>query len=117
MRAIVTGGRDYADREMLFHIMDGLDDIHSFETIVHGGASGADRLAGEWAIARDIEVEVHLADWKMHGSAAGPIRNQTMLETCPDLVIAFPGGRGTADMVSRAKRAGIRVIEVSTDGI
>jgi hypothetical protein len=27
-------------------------------------------------------------------------------------VIAFPGRRGTADMVSRARRAGVEVIEV-----
>jgi Lhr-like helicase len=31
----------------------------------------------------------------------------------PDLVIAFPGGRGTADMVGRARKAGIRVVEIS----
>jgi len=53
------------------------------------------------------------AKWSKHGRAAGPIRNQEMIDECkPDLVVAFPGGRGTADMVRRAKAAGIRVIEV-----
>jgi hypothetical protein len=36
-----------------------------------------------------------------------------MLEYGPDLVVAFPGGRGTADMVRRAKAAGCEVLEVT----
>lgn len=34
----------------------------------------------------------------------------------PDLVVAFPGGRGTEDMVTKAERAGIRVLRVEDDG-
>lgn len=30
----------------------------------------------------------------------------------PDVVVAFKGGRGTADMVRRAREAGVKVIEV-----
>jgi len=37
-----------------------------------------------------------------------------MLGHSPDLVLAFPGGRGTADMVSRARKAGVRVVEIAT---
>lgn len=49
----------------------------------------------------------------LRGKAAGPIRNQHMIDTAkPDLVVSFPGGAGTADMVRRAKAAGVRVIEV-----
>jgi hypothetical protein len=51
-----------------------------------------------------------MADWNTHGRAAGPIRNQRMLdEVKPELVVAFPGGRGTADMVRRAREAGVNV--------
>ena len=54
------------------------------------------------------------ADWAKHGRKAGPIRNQRMIdEGRPDLVVAFPGGTGTADMVERARVAGIRVIEIA----
>jgi hypothetical protein len=45
-----------------------------------------------------VTVEAHPADGKKHGRAAGPIRNQKMPEEKPELVVAFPGGRGTADM-------------------
>jgi hypothetical protein len=53
------------------------------------------------------------ADWKRHGKSAGPLRNQEMLDAAPDLVIAFPGGRGTADMVRRAKSVNVKVIEIA----
>ena len=53
-------------------------------------------------------IELFPADWKVRGRAAGHIRNQQMLdEGRPHLVVAFPGGRGTADMVRRARAAGI----------
>jgi hypothetical protein len=55
------------------------------------------------------------AQWDRYGEAAGPIRNAWMLEFGkPDLVVAFPGGRGTADMISKARKAGIEVCEVVT---
>lgn len=46
--------------------------------------------------------------------SAGPKRNQRMLDKGkPDLVLAFPGGDGTADMVRKAKSAGVPIIEVA----
>lgn len=51
------------------------------------------------------------AYWNLHGKAAGPIRNQLMLDKYdPDLVIAFPGETGTANMVKLSINAGIEVI-------
>jgi hypothetical protein len=75
-------------------------------------------LAGECAKQAGLSIEVYPADWKKHGRSAGPIRNQHMLDVGkPNLVIAFPGGRGTADMMKRAEKAGIEVrrIEVCED--
>ncbi len=64
-----------------------------------------------WARSRQHQAIARMADWTTHGRAAGPIRNARMLaEYHPDLVIAFPGGRGTLDMVSKAERAGVAVI-------
>ena len=82
-------------------------------TIISGGAKGADSMAEDWAIVHWCSFKEYKADWNKHGKAAGPIRNQQMLEEGkPDLVVAFPGGRGTADMVKRAREAGVKVIEV-----
>ena len=81
--------------------------------VVHGGAAGADTLAHTWAMRLGLEVDMMAADWATHGLAAGPIRNQQMLtDAKPDLVVAFPGGRGTADMVSRARHARVQVAEI-----
>lgn len=107
MRVLVCGGRDFADRDRVFNALDKLNP----DSIVQGGARGADALAVQWASARGIPYTTIAARWRLYGGAAGPIRNQAMLDLCkPDLVLAFPGGRGTADMVTRAVAAGIEVV-------
>ena len=111
MRVIVCGGRDYANRTVVGGVLGMLRDG---VTIVHGAASGADSLAAVEAALLGFDVEAHPADWNAYGKAAGPIRNQRMLDAGADLVIAFPGGRGTADMVRRSREAGIVVLTVST---
>ena len=87
-------------------------------TVIEGGAAGADTVAGQWARRRRASGVANVqfkADWKTHGRAAGPIRNQEMLdwllaaEAEQKLVLAYPGGRGTADMVTRAREAGVAV--------
>lgn len=108
---LVCGGRDYNGAERLFQVLAHY--ASAAEVIVHGGASGADALAQRWADTTGHCCMVYPADWKKHGKAAGPIRNQLMLDSeQPDLVLAFPGGRGTADMVKRARAAGIKVLEL-----
>lgn len=113
MKLLVCGGRDFDDFESLSEELLWLQDEHSIDVIIHGGARGADALAGEFAKLSRIPVEVYRADWTKHGKAAGPIRNRQMLtEGKPDMVLAFPGGRGTADMIEQAREAGITVKEV-----
>lgn len=114
MRIIVCGGRYYSNKDRVFETLDALQDrVGSFE-LMHGGARGADALAHDWWWDRGLgPCEPMPADWETHGRAAGPIRNQLMLdEHKPDLVIAFAGGRGTADMVRRAEAAGVEVQHV-----
>ena len=54
------------------------------------------------------------ADWDQFGRWTGPKRNKEMLERYgPDLVLAFEGGKGTADMVKQAQAAGVAVRSVS----
>ena len=85
--------------------------------MITGGASGADALAAAWTEERGVTYREYPADWAAHGRAAGPLRNQLMLERERiDLVLAFPGGRGTADMTTRAVRAGIPVTTVGPRG-
>lgn len=110
-RVLVCGGRDYNDREAVYGALDDLKPTMS--ALMSGGAKGADTLAWDWGWSRNFHCERYFADWKRDGKAAGPIRNQHMLDDGkPDLVIAFPGGRGTADMIRRAEAAGVHVRRV-----
>ena len=90
----------------------------SGDLLLHGGARGADRAIGRAAHQLGWPVEVHPADWRRHGRAAGPIRNRELLELAvvralalaspaapvAVLVVAFPGGAGTASLVQQARR-------------
>lgn len=113
MRVLVCGGRDYGNRDRVFEVLSSLDPFPTF--VIEGGADGADAWAWQWAkrnLPADCRMQVN-ADWSRYGRGAGHIRNQQMLdEGKPDVVIAFPGGKGTADMVKRARFAGVEVIEV-----
>ncbi len=114
MKVLVCGGRDYYDPSQMWAVLDSLDCFNYISCVIDGAANGADYWGNQWALARNRPTIRFHADWETHGKAAGPIRNRQMLiEGKPDLVVAFPGGAGTANMVSQAKKAGIpvRVIE------
>ena len=130
MKVLVCGGRSYRDRVYAFSVLDRLHAKYGFTCVVHGGAGavveetasqpeytiGADLLAGEWAKARGLEVRAYpvtQAEWDQYGLSAGPRRNGLMLEKeSPELVVAFPGGRGTRNMTNKARWAHVKVVEV-----
>lgn len=122
MRVLVCGGRQYWDVQHVYNTLTDIDDKRGPITcIIHGGAGGADHHGMMWGqlvahtAKRKIAVRGFTADWGRYGDAAGPIRNALMLEDGkPDLVVAFPGGKGTASMVKLAKYAGVEVMKVSS---
>ena len=107
---LVTGGRDYG-RPGVAQALSQLLAEYGIDLIIHGGASGADQHAADWARVRGIHTARIDALWDDRGRKAGSARNAIMARLAPaiDLVVAFPGGVGTADMVSRAQDAGLRV--------
>lgn len=111
MIVLVCGGRAYLEIDIVDCVLNTLNQTIGISKIIEGGAGGADKLSGKWADDNKIEHITENADWSKHGKAAGPIRNKNMLTHSPDLVIAFPGGRGTANMIKQAKEQGIKVIE------
>jgi hypothetical protein len=107
MRILVCGDRDWTDGSLVLRV---LESYHP-RVIIEGGARGADACARAAAKALDINCITVQANWKLHGKAAGPIRNAEMLTAKPDLVLAFHDdlgrSKGTNDMLSRAEKANI----------
>lgn len=113
MKVLVCGGREYADARTVNATLDDIQRTAGISRVIEGCAPGADHLAELWARSSHVNIWHFPADWEKHGRAAGPIRNRRMLvEGLPDLVVAFPGGRGTAHMVKLARNAGVPVQEV-----
>lgn len=121
--ALVTGGRVFEDRPTIY---DRLDYFHArlgFTLLIHGGAKGADTLAGDWAAARGVPTEVYVPNWNKFGKGAGPMRNRQMLDRVAlasqgdgrAVVIWFPGGAGTADCRREAVRRELRVLAYSAE--
>ena len=130
MRIAVTGGRNFADTRLAARVLTGL---HPGAVLVHGQAGGADSVCSIWWRQHGRPVDPHPADWegpcrsactpghrrrKAGGQgtfcpAAGVYRNQDMVDTGLDLLIAFAGGTGTADMITRSRAAGVPVLVVT----
>lgn len=78
--------------------------------VVSGGARGVDAAGEAWASLRGIPVKRFPADWRAHGKAAGPIRNQAMAAYGEALVAIWDGvSAGTANMIAEARAAGLPV--------
>lgn len=116
MRLLVCGGRDYKNAQKVFDTLTAIANKKGIELIIHGAAKGADTWADIWAVYCGIErmpFPVSGAEWDRHGKRAGHLRNAKMIEFGkPDGVVAFPGGKGTANMVDQATKAGITVMRV-----
>jgi len=114
MKVLVTGSRVYQDYDK---VKDAIL-ASGASIVVHGNAKGADTLAKHVCLAFGLDERRYPANWDLNKKAAGPIRNQQMLdlehtlEEPIDLVLAFPveGSIGTYDMMRRAEKAGIKVI-------
>lgn len=123
---VVSGGRNFSNKKVVFNRLDKFHQKYRFSTLVHGNATGLDTLAKEWALSKGITEISCDAKWKdidvpgavikrsrygAYNVVAGIQRNQFMIDQYkPDYAIIFPGGNGTADMKNRclqAKKSGI----------
>lgn len=129
MVILVTGGRDYNDREFAFKKLNTVAGDRKDVRVVHGACGcnkvfdvnklrGADALAEAWAYERDFQVMRVPADWGRGDWHAGPKRNSFMVYTVRFVVqddekvcVVFPGGRGTANCRNRARKNGLMIVD------
>ena len=114
MVILVTGSRKFTDYDSVYRQLA----IRMPSLVIHGGAAGADSLAGKAASALGIPVRVFPAQWRSFGRRAGFLRNSAMVSSGPDLVLAFFSGHspGTSHCVSCARDAGIPVLSFGNPG-
>jgi hypothetical protein len=134
IRILVTGSRNWEDVDLLGNALSAAAEGHHPVTLVSGACpTGADRLAEIYASMCGWIVETHAADWNGpcrvmckpghrrtgpkgdYCPAAGNYRNQAMVDLGADVLIGapLPGGTGTQDCMDRARRAGIRVVDIT----
>ena len=117
MRILVTGSRDWPYAQVVYDELSRIAQEHGNITVVEGACpTGSDQFAHVWVkdqqfSGSDTVGERHPADWAKHGKAAGPLRNQEMVDLGADLCLVFclNSSRGTLDCARRAQAAGIRV--------
>ena len=115
MKVIVAGGRDWYIAEPGAHCLERTLDGLGATLVITGGARGIDTAALKLARALEYPTHVEHADWNFAGPFAGPIRNAKMAEM-GDVLIAFPGGKGTANMVHQMEKLGKKVIDWRQEG-
>lgn len=112
MRVLICGSRNWKEEDVIpeYRIEEYIKTLPPNAVIVHGAAPGADTVADRVARERGHTVIEFKANWTLYGDAAGPIRNQEMLDIGkPDRVVAFHedivNSVGTKDMIARARKA------------
>ena len=121
IKVLVCGGRYYNNPRRVWKALDVFHRAFEIYEVIDGECTSnkkqnPDNHAHQWAAFNKIKSSRFPADWKKYGRAAGPIRNRLMLKENPYLVIGFPGGYGTKDMLDIAFAEGIKTVEISDFG-
>lgn len=113
-RIIICGTRTFNDDELLYDKLDKITKDMTDVEIISGACEGADNIGEKYAKDKGLLLKVFPANWDKYGAAAGPLRNEQMLNYALQekaLVVAFWNGksRGTSNMIKIAKNSGVTV--------
>lgn len=109
MKTIIAGSREATPEEVWAALLS-CEWRHEITGVLCGMAKGADLHGKAWANANKIPVSQWPPNWEVYGFAAGPIRNQQMVDRADALIAAWDGQSvGTSDVIARAKAKGLRV--------
>lgn len=114
MRVIICGGRNYDDADAIRRALDGLHRQSAITVLIHGSLPALGGPAEAWARDHEVDVIRYPANWSKLGKLAETRRNSFMLaDSRADVVLAFPGGRHTADLVRTARESGMGVVVIA----
>jgi len=115
MRVAIIGSRGFKDYTTVIKAMKEFENIHGVvESVVSGGAKGADALAERYAKDNRLPITVYPAEWERYGKKAGYIRNKLIVNDC-DFVVAFWDGEstGTKSSLDYARETGKPVMVIN----
>ena len=113
MKVLVCGGRDFIDVDFLDHALNEIHNESPITFIINGTCEGADKASSVWAKAHGVHAIEIPALWTYYGKNAGTKRNEAMLKAVDiDLIVAFAGGNGTANMIKHGYANDIDVIDL-----
>lgn len=113
-RILVTGSRTWTAATTMRATLAHWRTVYPDAVLVHGACRGADLIAAGIWLGWHLPVEPHPADWTRHGRAAGPLRNQHMVDLGADVCLAFirDYSRGGEHTAALAVAAGIHTVYI-----
>ena len=109
----VTGGKTVTDADAIWNALDKVRTKYPDMVLVHGGGPGVEKVAASWAAARGVKQVVCRPNWNAHGKAAPFRRNEEIINLVPRGIVAFPGSGITANLLDKARQAGIPIMEIA----
>lgn len=110
---IAFAGGDYENHQAIWAALDSAFAKYPDMILLHGGTPrGAEHIAAKWAESRNVTQVVFKPDWKADKRAAPFKRNDKLLATVPQGLIATPGSGVTENLVDKARELGIRTMRI-----
>jgi hypothetical protein len=113
MKVLVCGGRNDANRVVLFDTLDRIAGRLGITAVLQMGEPGAEELALEWADRRNFRIERMETGPPAFRKRSSEFPKKRKDAAYPDLVVAFSGETRTMELVRQAKTRGIAVIEMA----
>jgi hypothetical protein len=102
MRVAVCGGKDFLAQNLISAVLNNLHREEYISEVLVGKCRGVDELVASWAIRTGIPVTYYESDWLSFGAEADDVRNQALVAEQPYVIVLFPGGKRTANLLQKA---------------
>ncbi len=106
MRVAVCGGKDFLAMHLISAVLFKVHRANHITELLIGNSRGVDEIVNDWAARTGIPVRHINSDWLSYGEDADDVRNQLIIDERPDIIVLFPGGKRTNDLLNKAITAG-----------